>query len=467
MSEKNKILVIDDELEMLLSCKNMLTAFGYNTIGTTDGDECIALIKNEKFDLLLCDLLMPGKDGLEIMKEAHSICPDLPVIIFSAYGTIDRAVTCMKTGAIDFLEKPFDGEHLNILIKKALKFSALESERKNLLKQLEEKYKFENIIGESPVMKNFFRTIASVAESQANILITGESGTGKELVARSIHARSNRQAKPFVPVNCGALPENLFEAELFGYEKGAFTDASKQKIGLIEFANSGTFFLDEVCELPLPMQTKLLRVIQDEKIRRLGGNDLYDIDVRWISATNKNVDEYMQKGLLREDLYYRLNVINLHLPALRERKEDIKLLSDHFLGEFSQKNNKVINGFSDEVMECFINYSWPGNVRELKNVVERAVAFAKEAIITPMELDKRFSPVGKNIQNFGNLTLKQVKDKAVSEMEKKYLSYLLKEFSGNITKISEAAEMTRRNTYRLLQRYGLNPEHFRNHHNNE
>jgi DNA-binding NtrC family response regulator len=311
MEHTARILIVDDEPEMLNACSKILKAIGHQPFPIQNGKLAIQLLQEEKYDLVLCDLLMPDTDGIQVLRAVQKYMPNVPVIIFTAYGTIDRAVSVMREGAFDFIEKPFEAEHLKIILEKGLHQQNLMRERDNLLSQLHDKYSFDNIIGKSMAMQNVFSMVESVTLSDTNILITGESGTGKELIARSIHTRSQRKMKPFVPVNCAAFPENLFEAELFGYEKGAFTGATKSKIGLLEYGHTGTVFLDEVCELPTTLQTKLLRVLQNQQLRHIGGNELIQIDVRLLSATNRDLQNALQEGQIREDFYYRLNVINI------------------------------------------------------------------------------------------------------------------------------------------------------------
>ena len=320
---------------------------------------------------------------------------------------------------------------------------------------------FDNIIGKSEPIRKVFEMIESVADSDANVLITGESGTGKELIARSIHARSRRKVKPFVPVNCGAFPENLFEAELFGYERGAFTGASHRKIGLLEYANGGSFFLDEVCELPVNLQIKLLRTLQDQQLRRLGGNELIQADLRLISATNQDLNKALERETMRKDFYYRLNVINIQVPSLKERKDDIRLLAEHFLVKTVKSSPKNIKGFDEAVLDLFEAYDWPGNVREMENVVERAVALVKGEKITLNELPPQFASGRKAAGSFPKSSLSDVRNKAVEEVEKKYFLFLLTKHNGNITHISEEAGMTRRHIHRILKKYDLDPQLYR------
>jgi DNA-binding NtrC family response regulator len=398
---------------------------------------------------------------MEVLEICQKLAPNTPVIIFSAYGTIDRAVAAMKAGAFDFIEKPFDANNLKILIEKGLRQRNLFRERINLLKQLDDKYHFDNIIGKSLVMRNVFEMIENVSNSDANILITGESGTGKELIARSIHARSRRKTKAFVPVNCGAFPENLFEAELFGYERGAFTGAVHRKVGLIEFADCGTFFLDEVCELPGNLQIKLLRTLQDQKLRRVGGNDLIQVDVRLISATNQNIELALSQETLRKDFYYRLNVINIQVPPLRERKEDIQLLAEHFLNKCLRSSPKEISGFTNEVIEALENYTWQGNVRELENIIERAVTLAKDNKITLSDLPPHFFDTHSSQTPYDGISLAELKHKAIEDIEKKFLVFLMQKYKGNITRIAEDAGLTRRHIHRMINNYKIDPNNWR------
>ena len=461
MNNKSRILIIDDEPDMLSGCAKIISVLGNDPVPVSDVKKAIRFLEEEEFDLIFCDLLMPEHDGMEVLEICQKLAPNTPVIIFSAYGTIDRAVAAMKAGAFDFIEKPFDTDNLKILIEKGLRQRSLFRERVNLLKQLEDKYHFDNIIGKSLVMRNVFEMIENVSKTDANILITGESGTGKELIARSIHARSRRKTKAFVPVNCGAFPENLFEAELFGYEKGAFTGAVHRKIGLIEFADGGTFFLDEVCELPSNLQIKLLRTLQDQKLRRVGGNDLLQVDIRLISATNQNIEQALNEETLRKDFYYRLNVINIHVPPLRERKEDIQLLAEHFLDKCLASSAKKIVGFTDEVIHALESYSWPGNVRELENNIERAVTLAKESQISLADLSPNVFSNQTVRAFYEGTSLIDLTHKAVEDIEKKYLLVLMEKYKGNITRVAEEAGLTRRHIHRMINIYKIDPDIWR------
>jgi DNA-binding NtrC family response regulator len=461
MKSAARILIVDDETELLTGCAKILKALGLDPVPVANGRTALEILNQDEFDLILCDLFMPELDGMQVLDEARKLAPNTPVIIFSAYGTIERAVAAIRAGAFDFIEKPFEADHLKAVVEKGLVQRKLYCERSNLLQQLEEKYSFDNIIGQSLVMKRVFDMILSVAPSDTNVFISGESGTGKELVARSIHARGRRKTKAFVPVNCSAFPENLFEAELFGYEKGAFTGANQRRLGLLEFADKGTFFLDEVCELPVTLQAKLLRVLQDQQLRHIGGNHLITINVRFISASNQNLEQARAEGRLRDDFYYRLNVVNITIPPLRERKEDIPLLAQHFLQHALKSTKKTIQGFEDDVLQCFEQYPWPGNVRELENVVERAVTLATGEKISAAEIPTQMH-CNRPEMDFNKLTLVEAKQKAIDETEKTYLLTLLKKYQGNVTKIAAESGMTRRNLHRLLNRHQLDANGWRN-----
>jgi len=453
------ILIIDDDEALLESCKKVLSSNSEYSVETiSDSTKAVAEIESNNYDLFISDLSMPGLNGFQLLEVAKKEVPETPFVIFSAFGSTEKVVEAMRLGAFDFIEKPFKADRLRIVVEKSLKFSTLQKQNKALTSELHKKYEFDNIIGKSQVMQNIFGMISRVAGGDSSVTITGASGTGKELVARSIHAHSRRHKKAFVPVNCGALPENLFESELFGYEKGAFTGANQRKYGLLEYANHGTFFLDEVCELSPALQVKLLRVLQERNIRRVGGNELIDIDVRIIAATNHNMEEAMQKGIIREDLYYRLNVISIQLPSLKERLEDIPILVDHFIREFSKMTPKEIKGISDEAMRCLESYPWPGNVRELENTIERAVALAQDDWIQlkdlPDNMTCKENEVKPRVQL--DIPLKEAKENIVADFEREYLTKMLKRHNGNISKAAKDSQIDRRTFHRLINRYKIN-----------
>ena len=455
-----KVLVIDDEKEMLDGVRKLLTLVGFDCMTAQNGEQAIKLLTDFQFDVVLSDLFMPDIDGNQIIEKSKQIQPGVPIIIFTAFGTVERAVEAMKNGAYDFIEKPFNSDHLIMKIKRAVEFKNLKSEKENLIAQLKEKYSFQNIIGKSQSMKNVFSMIEQVAPVDANVLITGESGTGKELIARAIHALSKRNSKPFVSVNCGALPEHLFEAELFGYEKGAFTGAYNRKIGYLEFADTGTFFMDEVMEMTPRTQIKLLRVLQERKLTRIGGNKLIDFNIRIISATNKNVNKAIESGEIREDFYFRLNVVQINIPPLRERKIDIPLLAYHFLEAANKSNVKNIIDIDDEVLQLFEKYPWPGNARELENVIQSSILFCRLDKIGIVDLPKYLINYSSQ-SNIEKYSLTDAKQMAVEKVERDYLFHLLIKHSGNITKVAEESGMTRRNIHRIINKHSLNPDDWR------
>ncbi len=468
-STKSKILIVDDDKELLSSCAKLLRSNEQLDVVTCDGRApAEAEIQRHEFDLIISDLSMPDGTGLELLNVAKNVSPETPFVIFSAYGNVEHAVEAMRDGAFDFIEKPFKAERLRIVVEKSLQLRALMKEKNDLEEKLVEKEGLAkevgtpNIVGTSPAIRRVLGMVSQVAETGANVTVIGESGTGKELVARSVHAASARKDKPFVPVNCGAFPPELFESELFGYEKGAFTGAYRSKPGLLEFADGGTFFLDEVCELSLPLQVKLLRTLQERTIRRVGGTELKEIDVRIISASNQDLEKAVEDGTLREDLYYRLNVINIPLPPLRERTGDIPLLSEHFLSKYSKLSPKKINGISADAMRCLERYNWPGNVRELENVVERAVTLTTAEWIRPGDLPGHIARrQDRALAVEMDLPFKEVKEKLIHKFEKEYLLQMLDRHNGNVTHAAECSGIDRRTFHRLLSRHQIDSRHWK------
>jgi DNA-binding NtrC family response regulator len=374
-----KILIVDDEVSVRDSLR-MIFKKDYQVIMAGSAEEAIIKVKSEEPDLIFLDIIMPEKDGMQALKEIRGMHPQIPVIMLTATKTLKTAVEAMKLGAYDYITKPFDVEELKLIAQKALESRDLRRENRRLQGEVEERYHFDNIIGKSKEMRDIYATIRQIAEKNSTVLIHGESGTGKELVARAIHYNSHRKNKPFVAVNCAAIPETLIESELFGHEKGAFTDAQNRRIGHFELADQGTLFLDEVSELILPTQAKILRALQERDFVRVGGGKTISVDVRLISATNKNLEEMMARGAFRSDLFYRINVVPLTIPPLRKRKEDILLLAKHFLDKHAGVGKKKI---SPEAMDILIAYDWPGNVRELENIIERIVVLTTSDTITP------------------------------------------------------------------------------------
>lgn len=388
LQKEIRILVVDDDPSIRNMLEIVLKKNNYDVILATDGREALELLKKKTFDLVISDIKMPDISGISLLQRLKTSNPEIPVIMITAFASTNDAVEAMKLGAEDYITKPFNLEELKMIIEKSLYKKDIERENIQLKQRLYEKEKFENIIGKSTGMKKIFELIDTIAATDSTVLIVGESGTGKELIAKAIHSKSKRSENKFVSINCGALPETLLESELFGHTKGAFTDAHREKVGLFQVADQGTLFLDEISEMSQNMQVKLLRALQEKRIRRVGSNEEVDIDVRIISATNKDLMNSIQKNEFRADLFYRLNVIPIMVPPLRERKVDIPLLMEYFLSQFSVKFDKGIEGFQKEVMDHFLNYGWPGNVRELENVVERAVALEKDNVLSLTSLPK-------------------------------------------------------------------------------
>jgi two-component system response regulator AtoC len=389
--------------------------------------------------------VMPGMDGIELMKRTKELAAATDFIIITAYGSIPTAVAAVRAGAYDYIEKPFSPERVELLIEKLAERQRLVKENITLRQKLEERYCFENIVTKSPKMRQIIELIGVVAKSNTTVLITGESGTGKELVARAIHSRSRRRDRPFVAVSCAALPESLLSSELFGHEKGAFTGAHIQRKGKIEFANRGTLFLDEIGEMSANIQVHLLRVLEEREFARVGGNELVRADVRIISATNKDLKKAVASGQFREDLYYRLNVVNIELPPLRERREDILLLARHFLKKFTQENQKELSGLSREVSDFLLKYQWPGNVRELENTIERAVILAKGRYIDIDSLLQRASASGESI----------LPGTSLKEVERSHIMGVLNQTSGNYTEAARVLGISRATLYHKVKAYGL------------
>ena len=459
---KESILVVDDEPDMLSSCQRLLSRAGYRVKGASSGREVLRMLKEEPFDLILTDLRMPEMDGMEVLKLSREQSPDSAVIMFTGYGTIQDAVMAVKSGASDFITKPFSPDHLLMAVEKAIGNLRLAAENRALRGQLEERFSFDNIIGRSPAMREVFDAVRKIADTNANVLITGESGTGKELIARSIHANSSRRNHSFVPLNCGGIPEHLVESELFGHEKGAFTGAVATRPGLLEFASTGTFFMDEISEIPLNLQVKLLRVLEDRRIRRVGSNREIDIDIRLISATNRNIQLMVKEGAFREDLFYRVNTFVIHIPPLRERRDDIPLLAMHFLKRYTKSTSKAVEGISPEAMTILKAYTWNGNVRELQHIIERAVALATREFIHLHDLPdylRKEKDGGMDIPPdelpYFDLSFKDAKESMIESFERRYILKLLSAHKGNISHAAEASGIDRRSLHRLLAKHRI------------
>lgn len=390
MSSKGIIHIIDDEPVIHDVLAQLLTSEGYEVEISASGEEALEKFPSQSFDVILLDLLMPGMDGIEVLRRIKKTDPLASVIIITAYGSVESAISAMKIGALDYVQKPFKHDDLLLAIEKAVERKRLQDENLRLKDELRKRYGFANIIGKSQVMKNLFELVKAAAPTRSTILLQGESGTGKELVARAVHLNSNRAEAPFITVNSGSLPPDLLESHLFGHVKGAFTGAVALKKGLFEVADLGTIFFDEISSINLETQAKLLRVMQEKEFMRLGGTQTIKVDVRILAATNSDIEELIVQKMFRKDLFYRLNVIKIVLPPLRERKEDIPLLTKHFVDVYAKENNKEIEGVSEDVLEILEKNSWPGNVRELENLIERAIVFAKSKIITRENLPDFF-----------------------------------------------------------------------------
>lgn len=440
-----KILYIDDEISALKAISAILKKEGYTVLTATSAEEGIEILKNSSVDCLLLDYRLPKMDGIDLLKWLRHSEISIPTIMLTAYGTIEKAVEAMKLGAHHYLVKPVDTQLLLNVLKEAIEKSKGNQKIEDI------KSPFPEIIGKSEAMQEVFYIIQMVAESNANVLITGESGTGKELVARAIHNNSLRKSKPFVIVDCTTIPENLLESELFGHEKGAFTGASERKTGLIEIANEGTVFLDEIGELPMFLQKKLLRFLQEKEIQRIGSTQRIKVDVRVISATNRDLEKAVQEGSFREDLYWRLNVVRINLPPLRERKEDIPLLVNHFLNKFSKENNKPIPQLEPEVMELLLSYDWPGNIRELANVMERAVVLSPSGLISIKHLPRR-------IQEKTGWVAKNESSLNLLELEKSLIIKALNTTGWNQTKAAEILGISRKQLRTKMKHHGLLPK---------
>jgi len=384
-----RILVVDDEGRNREFLRELLEVEGFDVETAKDGQEAIEILENMDFDLVLTDLKMPRADGLSVLEGLRRINPQTVAIVFTGYGSIDTAVKAVKLGAYDYITKPLKIEEIMLVIQRALEHRKLTLENEMLRRQLKRKYKFDNIIGDSESMEEVFRLVEKIANTDSTVLIYGESGTGKELIARAIHFNSDRRERPLIPVNCGAIPEDLLESELFGHEQGAFTGATRTRIGRFELGNGGTIFLDEIGDMSPALQVKVLRVLQEHEFERVGGMKTIKVDIRVIAATNKDLEKNVAEGKFREDLFYRLNVIPIQLPPLRERRSDIPLLVNHFVEMYNEKNKHNISGVTPEAMDLLMNYDWPGNVRELENMIERIVILKGEGTTEPGDLSEK------------------------------------------------------------------------------
>jgi DNA-binding NtrC family response regulator len=445
--KKIKIMVVDDELSIRESLKGWLQQDGYQVETAAGGPAALAMNADSRFDIMLIDVKMPEMDGLTLLKKLKETDADIAVVMMTAHGAIQDAVEAMKLGAYDYLLKPFDLEEFSLTIEKLVQMLNLAMENLILKERVATITRFEKLVGQSPPMVQLFEAIVDVAQTDATVLITGETGTGKELVARAIHAQSPRCYAPFIAINCGAFTEQLLESELFGHEKGAFTDAQYTKKGRLEMANAGTLFLDEVGDISMKMQIDLLRVLETREFSRVGGTATLRSDFRVIAATNQDLQEEIQKKTFRRDLFYRLNVIHLQVPALRERTEDIPLLAQHFLWRYATETNKKIDSIQPEAMEAMRRYPWPGNVRELENAIERAVVMGKTRQIRLIDL-----PLAIPLEGAA-----EMEKLSLEEMERQHIARVLATGGGNLSNVAKILHINRSTLYQKIKKYGLAP----------
>ncbi len=453
MKQKNRILVVDDDTAHRTMLHALIGGWGYDISEADDGSSAISEIRERPYDLVLMDVRMLKVSGIEALSDIKSFNPAIPVIIMTAYSSVEAAVDAIKKGAYDYLTKPLDFDKLKLTIERAMENVRLKEENLRLKENLGIHFDRTNIIGRSTAMARLLETVALVAPSEATVLITGESGTGKELIAGAIHFNSTRKTGPFVKVNCAAITETLLESELFGHEKGSFTGADRRKDGRFLQANGGSIFLDEISEMPLSMQVKLLRVLQEREITRVGGESVIKIDTRVIAATNRDLQEMIASGSFREDLFYRLNVVNLKAPALRERREDIPLLAINFLEMFAERNRKKIKGFTPGAMDGIVKYEWPGNVRELMNAIERAVVLARSEYLDEDDLPV----VKKHSEGTAGSVWPEIEEMPLEEIEKATILKTLESSKGNKSETARRLGITRRTLHKKLKKYGVMP----------
>jgi DNA-binding NtrC family response regulator len=456
------VLVVDDEELLAKSCTQILSSEGYKVTTETRGRAALETARRQRPDIVLTDLMLPDMDGMTLLRDILGISPETLVIMITGFATVNSSIEAIQAGAYDYIPKPFTATQLRILIGRAAQQVQLARDNAQLRDQLKRQFSFENIVGSGEAIQKVFSMVSRVAPTEANVFISGESGTGKELIARAIHSSSRRSERPFVAINCAALPDQLLESELFGHEKGAFTGAEGQRRGLLETAAGGTFFLDEVSEMSLDLQAKLLRVVQERRIRRVGGDAEIPIDVRWVSATNRDPEEAVREGLLRQDLYFRLNVVPVRVPALRERRDDIPLLVQHFLNRFGESYGRPHMRLSSDAMQALRAYHWPGNVRELQNIIERIVSLSGGGQIVPVEEIPEEIVDGDSVLATrsrppiaADRPFHEAKAEAISDFEKEYLRDLLAQNGGNISQAARQAGIDRKTIHRMLVKYDL------------
>jgi two-component system, NtrC family, response regulator HydG len=456
MKGKSTVLVVDDDSAHRIMLKTLMTGWGYEVSEADDGSSAIQAVRERPFDLILMDIRMIKVSGLEALSEIKSFNPSIPVIIMTAYSSVETAVEALKNGAYDYLTKPLDFDELRLTMERAMEHLQLKEENRRLRETLGARFDRQNIIGRSQTMNRLLETVAQVATSEATVLITGDSGTGKELIAGALHFNSNRKEGPFVKMNCAAVTESLLESELFGHEKGSFTGATRRKEGKFVQADGGSLFLDEIGEMSMAMQVKLLRALQEREITRVGGEEVIKVDVRVIAATNRDLKRAIMDGGFREDLFYRLNVVTLNVPPLKERREDIPLLAQHFLGVFAEKNHKTIKGMTPQAMDGLLKYEWPGNVRELMNAIERAVVLARSDYLGSQDLPLTLGDEG-SMETLNTSGAINPANLPLEEVEKATVLQTLESAGGNKSEAARRLGITRKTLHKKLKKYGIMP----------
>ena len=455
---QRRILVVDDETHVRKSLSIILERAGHRVESAADGPIAVEMFSESEYDLVLCDLRMPGLDGMEVLKALKQTQPDTPFIIITAYGTIENAVSAMQQGAYYYIPKMYKADELLILVERAIQQKQLIEENRYLKRQLNQEHTFDSIIGVSPAIKAVFERLRKVADTETTVLITGESGTGKELVARAIHHHSPRRDRRMITINCGSIPAELLESELFGHAKGAFTGAVSEKSGLFHEASDSTLFLDEIGELPLPLQVKILRALQEGEIRRVGDTQPRQVNLRIIAATNRDIEKAVEAGEFREDLYYRLNVVSIHLPPLRHRQGDIPLLAKHALAKYADKHKRNLRMISPDAMDCLRNYDWPGNIRELQNAIEQAVVMCDGDVIQPDDLPEKSRLADAKVRVSipeNRLDLKNILNEVLEQTESQLIAHALELTEGNRTKAAQLLGISRRGLlYKLKEETG-------------
>jgi DNA-binding NtrC family response regulator len=455
-----KILLVDDEERALEALGRTLQMMGYQTTGVSNPDTAQDLLQKEDYDILITDLIMPGVDGIGLLEFSKRINPDLPIIILTGYGTVKTAVEAMKKGAFDYVTKPYNIDEIDLIIKRALHQKNLMFENRMLRETLSQRFPFSAIITEDEALKKILRQVKTLANTDSTVLIAGESGTGKELIARALHYSGIRKDDPFVIIDCGGLTETILESEIFGHIKGAFTGAYFNKKGYLEVADGGALFLDEIGELPFHLQKKFLRVIQEREFSKVGDTKILKTHIRIIAATNKDLKKELDQGKFREDLYYRLNVISLHIPPLRKRISDIPLLTYQFIREFNTRLNKRVTRITEEALGKMMHYTWPGNIRELKNTIEKIMNFKEDEVVFLEDLPEEIRDVEGDKHSF-NRSLKDIKKEAVAQISKEYIKGLLSLCKGNVSKAALKAKMDRGNFRKLMKLFDVSPKDFK------